>query len=281
MSGMEIPAALSIASSAVGAATSIAGSMSSSSAQGAQGEALRISGRAQADAARESAAVQAATAREGAVLQAATARESAAAQVMASREQADAQEFEGRQYDVQAKRIRSAGAVEEAARREDLQSSLETIQVMRAGRGVDLGSPTGRAIARGVTERAERDIMQSKTNYLMSGVDRELAGELARRKARYAVMVGEHAAASGERIATAAERGGFRVAEAAERAGTAAAQAALAVAAAGVRASEAQQQATIIGGIGRAAGIGFDFAKTMRPGIGGFGGYGSGGSAAP
>jgi hypothetical protein len=118
------------------------------------------------------------------------------ATLMAAQEQAAAHEFEGRQLDLQGKRIRSAGAVDEAARRIDLESSLQTIEALRAGRGLDPDSPTGRAITAGATERGEKNILTSKTNYALQAANSELQGELSRRKARFTLMAGEAGAAA-------------------------------------------------------------------------------------
>lgn len=168
---------------------------------------------------------------------------SKSATLMAAQEKANAEEFEGRQYDLQATRIRSAAAADEASRRTDLMSSLETIDAMRAGRGLSLNSPTGRAIASGVSQRAERNILQSRTNFQLNAAQSELQGELSRRKARYSLLAGE----------TQAD------------------------------AIDDQILATYAGGVGKIAGIGMGFAKGS--GGGGrwldFGGYGSGGGAAP
>jgi hypothetical protein len=165
---------------------------------------------------------------------------------MAAREQAEAQEFEARGYDRQGTRIRSAGAVEEASRRLDLESSLETIQVLRAGRGLDLDSPTGRAIMSGVTSTAERNIMTAKTNYALQAVNSELQGELSRRKARYSLLAGEAGAAATD---------------------------------ATIRGIDSTIDATWAAGIGKAAGAGLDAFKIGRGG--GFGAFGSGGGASP
>jgi hypothetical protein len=86
------------------------------------------------------------------------------ASLMAAQEQSNAQNFEAGQYDIQGKRIRSAAAADEAARRTDLESSLETIDAMRAGRGLSLDSPTGRAISNNVTAVGERNIATRRPN---------------------------------------------------------------------------------------------------------------------
>lgn len=198
------------------------------------------------------------------------------AQQMAAREQADAFEFEGRGLDRQATRYRSAAAVDEAARRTDLQNSLETIQVMRAGRGLSLDSPTGKAITSGVTERASRDIMTSKSNFLLDAAQSDVSAELSRRKARYAELAGESAAKGVD----AQIKGIDAEAKAIEAQG----RAILAGGKAAAAATDAQVNNSIIGGIGRVAGAGLDFWKLRQGGLGygpGYGGYGSGGGASP
>lgn len=146
------------------------------------------------------------------------------AQLMAAQEQSEASLFEKRQQEIQAKRYRSAAAADEAVRRDSLQSSLDTIDVFRAGRGLSLDSPTGRAIQAGVSDRAERDIITSRTNLLAEAANRDLAAELAGRKSRYSLMAGDAAA----------------------------------------RATDAQIGATYAAGIGKIAGIGLDLAKPAR-----------------
>lgn len=116
--------------------------------------------------------------------------------LMAASEQSKAYEFEQSGYQRQATQIKSAAAADEAKRRDDLVSSLDTIQVMRAGRGLDLDSPTGRAISAGVTDTAERNIATSKSNYAQQAANSELAAALAGRKARYALIAGQYGAAA-------------------------------------------------------------------------------------
>jgi hypothetical protein len=198
MSGMEI--ALPLISTAVSAGATGYSMYSSSKAGAAQKEALGISG---------------------------------AAQQMAAKEQSDALEFEARQQELQGKRIRSAAAADEAARRTDLESSLETIQAMRVGRGLDLDSPTGKAIMAGATDTAERNIMTSRGNYMISAAQSDLQAELSRRKARYTLLTGDASAkATGAQIAAA----------------------------------DASIDAALAGGIGKIGGLGLDLYKTMKPG---------------
>jgi hypothetical protein len=164
------------------------------------------------------------------------------AQLLAASEQSKAFEFEGAQGDLQSQRYRSAAAVDEAQRRTDLQSSLETIQTIRAGRGLDLDSPTGRAIAKGVTTTAESNILTSKNNYLLNSAQSELGAELSRRKARFALLAGD---ASAKAIDAQ-------------------------IGAAGA-VTQSQIDASLIGGVKNVAGIGTDLFKTMKYGGTGFG----------
>jgi hypothetical protein len=75
---------------------------------------------------------------------------------MAGAEAKRSADFEAQQLDKQSKAFQTQAAQDEANRRNDLESSLETIQSMRSGRGVGLDSPTGQAILTSTTDRAER-----------------------------------------------------------------------------------------------------------------------------
>jgi hypothetical protein len=103
-------------------------------------------------------------------------------QQMAGAEARRAAEFEAQQLERQSKAYQTQAAQDEANRRGDLESSLETIQVMRAGRGLSLDSPTGAAILTSTTDRAERDITASKANILGRASNAELAASETRRK---------------------------------------------------------------------------------------------------
>jgi hypothetical protein len=158
----------------------------------------------------------------GTVMSAGAQEKGKQASLMAAQEQSNAQNFEAGQYDIQGKRIRSAAAADEAARRTDLESSLETIDAMRSGRGLSLDSPTGRAISRNVTATGERNILNSRTNMLLQAEQSDAQAELSRRKARYSLLAGE----------------------------------------AGASAADDQIAATYAGGVGKLAGIGMSFYKT-------------------
>jgi hypothetical protein len=69
---------------------------------------------------------------------------------MAGAEAKRSADFEAQQLDA-VEGLQTQAAQDEANRRNDLESSLETIQVMRAGRGVGLDSPTGQAILSSTT----------------------------------------------------------------------------------------------------------------------------------
>jgi hypothetical protein len=112
-------------------------------------------------------------------------------QQMAGRESDASARFEADQLDRQAKATREAAGQDEAARRRDLESSLETIQVMRAGRGLSLDSPTGQAIVGGVVTAGERDIGISKANYLAKADNMELAAEQTRRKGHASLLAAD------------------------------------------------------------------------------------------
>jgi hypothetical protein len=112
-------------------------------------------------------------------------------QQMAGAEAKRSADLEAQQLERQAKAYTTAAAQDEAARRNDLQSSLETIQVMRSGRGVGLDSPTGQAIMSSTTERAEAGIGTSKANYFDRASNSELAASASRRKGDYSVLAAD------------------------------------------------------------------------------------------
>lgn len=153
------------------------------------------------------------------------------ANLLASKEQAEAYQFEQRQYARRGQAIRTAAAQDEANRYDDLESSLETISTIRSGRGLDLDSPTGRAIHDSVSTNALRDIRTSKSNYLMDAAGSDLASALAARKAAFATYSGQM---------------GYDASEAS------------------IRAADAGISAAIAGGVGRIAGLGLDYMRPQR-----------------
>jgi hypothetical protein len=140
----------------------------------------------------------------GMVASAAGAGLSATGSIMAGREQARAAAYEQQQLQIQADNTRTAALQAETHRREELASSLETIAVMRGGRGVGAMSPTGLAILDSTTDLAERDIVTERTG-LLQKVDQSVTGaSLAGSRAKTSLLAGYLGA--GEAIASGASR---------------------------------------------------------------------------
>lgn len=78
----------------------------------------------------------------------------------------------------------------EARRREELVSNLQTIQSLRAGRGVGQLSPTGTAILTGFTDTAEGNLASERFNILSKADEARMGAENA----------GTAAAAAGRRV---------------------------------------------------------------------------------
>lgn len=110
--------------------------------------------------------------------------------IMTGREQARAAEYEQQQYAAQAQTERTAAAQEEARRREELVASLGTIQTIRAGRGVGMGSPTGTAILTSTASEQTRDAVQARMNLLAKADQSRMASSMAGSKARYSLLSG-------------------------------------------------------------------------------------------
>lgn len=115
---------------------------------------------------------------------------SAAGSSMAGQETARAAEFERQQLEIQSQAQRTAADQAEARRREELTSNLETIQAIRAGRGVGSNSPTGQAILTSAIEEQERDIGIERANYLAKADISRRAAEMAGRKAKTSLLAG-------------------------------------------------------------------------------------------
>lgn len=101
------------------------------------------------------------------------------------------------QLRVQAENTRIAADQAEARRREGLVSNIESIQSIRAGRGVGSASPTGMAILDSIITNTSRDIGTERYNYLakadqsrMESDNAGLAAQMAGRKARTSLMAG-------------------------------------------------------------------------------------------
>jgi type II secretory pathway pseudopilin PulG len=121
---------------------------------------------------------------------------SAGSQLMAGGEKAAAAEFESQQYAQQAQAQRTASIQEEAQRRRDLTSNLETIAAIRAGRGVGASSPTAMAIFDSGISQSEDDIAASKANYAAKADLASRASILSQRKASTSLLAGTLGAAS-------------------------------------------------------------------------------------
>jgi hypothetical protein len=116
---------------------------------------------------------------------------SAGGQLMAAGQQSAAAEFESQQYAQAAQAQRTAAIQEEAQRRRDLTSNLETIQAIRAGRGVGAGSPTAMAIFDSGIGRSEDDIAASKANYAAKADLAQRASILSERKSSTSLLAGD------------------------------------------------------------------------------------------
>jgi hypothetical protein len=129
---------------------------------------------------------------------------SAGGQIMAGNEKARAAEFEQQQLygqqqqlKIQEENTRIQATQLEARRREELASSMETVQSIRAGRGVGQASPTGMAIFDSLVGNAERDIFTERFNVLSKADQSKraaenagLAAEMAGRKAKTSLLAG-------------------------------------------------------------------------------------------
>lgn len=110
---------------------------------------------------------------------------------MAGEEAARSAEFERQQLEIQAQTARTNADQAEAARRNELTSNLETIQAIRAGRGVGGYSPTGEAIMTSAIDEQERAIATERANYLSKADLSKRAAEMAGRKARTSLLAGK------------------------------------------------------------------------------------------
>jgi len=120
---------------------------------------------------------------------------SAGSQLVAGGQKAAAAEFEAQQYKQQADAAKTAALQDETARRRDLTSNLETIQAIRAGRGVGSGSPTAMAIFDSTIGRSEDDIAASKANYAAKADLASRASYLSEKKASSTLLAANLGAA--------------------------------------------------------------------------------------
>lgn len=127
---------------------------------------------------------------------------------MAGQEASRAAAFETQQLDIQAQSARTAADQSEARRREELTSQMETIQALRAGRGVGSNSPGGEAILTSAIDNQERDIAIERSNYMTKADLSRRASELSARKAQTSLLAGDLSAA-GDIFSSATKIGGI------------------------------------------------------------------------
>lgn len=117
-------------------------------------------------------------------------------QLMSAGEKSASSQFESQQYAQQAQAARTASLQDETARRLDLTSNLETIQAIRAGRGVGSSSPTAMSIYDNTIGRSEDDIAASKANYAAKADLASRASILSERKSSTSLLAGALGAVS-------------------------------------------------------------------------------------
>jgi hypothetical protein len=89
----------------------------------------------------------------------------AGGQIMGGISENNQKRAEAAQYDQNAKATLTAADQSEALRREDLLSTLSSIDAVRSSRGLEVASPTGTAIRQNRTGRAEQAIGAENLNY--------------------------------------------------------------------------------------------------------------------
>lgn len=115
---------------------------------------------------------------------------SAGSKLMQAGQQSAAAEFESQQYAQQAQAQKTAGMQEEASRRRELDSNLQAIQAIRAGRGVGASSPTAMAIYDNGIGLAEDDILAARANSAVKADLAQRASSLSARKSQTSMLAG-------------------------------------------------------------------------------------------
>lgn len=105
--------------------------------------------------------------------------------------------IERQQYEEQARLASLQAKQAEEERRKDLTRTLATQDALRAGRGVDLFSPTGNTIRDQTLADAESDIANIRINQGSAGARYQLAGQGATARASAALIGGIGTAAGG------------------------------------------------------------------------------------
>lgn len=122
---------------------------------------------------------------------------SIASKIAGAAQQADAAAAERAQFEAQQKQAEIAALQDEAQRRQELTRVLASQDAIRAGRGLDLYSPTGLAIRTDTINQAETDIATSRLNYLTKARYYGLGAEAASTREDNALIGGFSSAAGG------------------------------------------------------------------------------------
>jgi hypothetical protein len=97
---------------------------------------------------------------------------------------------EAAQYDQNAKAALTAADQSESLRRQDLISTLSSIDAVRASRGLDVASPTGQVVAQNRTTRAEQGIDTENLNYRTQSQAYKTKAGIARSEGSAALLGG-------------------------------------------------------------------------------------------
>lgn len=119
-----------------------------------------------------------------------TAVAGAATAVVQGEAAADQADSERQQYEESAKQAQIQADQEEVAKRKQLTAALSSADALRAGRGLDLGSPTGDAIRNTSIENAEADITTIRANAASNARRLGLAGDAASARGDAAQIAG-------------------------------------------------------------------------------------------
>jgi hypothetical protein len=93
-------------------------------------------------------------------------------------------EAEAQQREIQAENAQIAAAQEEAQRRRELNDTLDTIQAVRASRGLQSTSPTGQNLVRRNVRQGERNIATARFNRMQQASRARMAADAARTQGR-------------------------------------------------------------------------------------------------
>lgn len=109
--------------------------------------------------------------------------------ILAGRQQARSAAFEAQQLEIQQTRLETAADVEETERRDQLASTIQSIEAVRGARGLG-PSPTGFAALRQIRGDAERDIRTARINTLTNADSAGRAASERRRAGRSQQIAG-------------------------------------------------------------------------------------------